>query len=222
MVTDCSGKLLIFDCDGTLVDSEMLCNTAMETCLERLGIEEPACSLLARYRGAKLSGILTDISDRHARVLHAGFMALYRDEVSQLFTRHLKPTDGVAEALVQLSNPRCVASSGPVAKIRQALEVTGLARHFGEHIYTSYEVKSWKPDPGLFLEAARAEKFRPSECLVIEDSELGVEAARHAGMVFLLYDPDGRDKAVSVPGGMRFSSMSSLPGLIKKFPAVER
>jgi HAD superfamily hydrolase (TIGR01509 family) len=220
MVTDCSDKLLIFDCDGTLVDSEMLCNVAMETCLERVGIVESAPSLLARYRGAKLSSILADIGDRHARVLPAGFVGRYRAEVSRLFTRYLEPTDGVAEALAQLSNPRCVASSGPGAKIFQALEVTDLARHFGEHIYSSYEVKSWKPDPGLFLEAARAEKFQPSECIVVEDSLLGVEAARRAGMVFLLYDPDGRYEAVSVSGGKRFSSMSSLPAMIKQFPPV--
>lgn len=222
MVTDCSGKLLIFDCDGTLVDSEMLCNTAMEACLERVGIVESAPSLLARYRGAKLSGILDDIGNRHARVLPAGFMEGYRDEVSRLFTRRLKPTEGVAEALVQLSNPRCVASSGPVPKIRQALEVTDLARHFGEHIYSSYEVKSWKPDPGLFLEAACAEKFLSSECIVIEDSLIGVEAARRAGMAFLLYDPDGRYEAALIPGGMRFSSMSSLPAMIKQFAPVDR
>jgi len=222
MVTNCSDKLLIFDCDGTLVDSEMLCNSAMETCLERVGVVESASSLLARYRGAKLSGILADIGDRHARVLPAGFVERYRDEVSRLFARHLKPTDGVAEALVQLSNPKCVASSGPVAKICQALEVTGLARHFGEHIYSSYEVKSWKPDPGLFLEAARAENFQSSECIVVEDSLLGVEAARRAGMAFLLYDPDVRYEAGSVPGGMRFSRMSSLPTMIEKFQAVDR
>lgn len=219
MVMDCSDRLLIFDCDGTLVDSEMLCNRAMETCLEQVGIVESASSLLARYRGAKLSGILADIGDRHARALPSGFMERYRDEVSRLFTKHLKPTDGVGEALVQLSNPRCVASSGPLAKICQALQVTDLARHFGEHIYSSYEIQSWKPDPGLFLEAARAEKFQPSECIVVEDSMLGVEAARRAGMVFLLYDPDGRYESVPVPdGGRRFLSMSWLPAMIKQFP----
>lgn len=222
MVTNCSDKLLIFDCDGTLVDSEMLCNSAMETCLERVGIAESASSLLARYRGANLSGILADIGDRHARVLPAGFVEHYRDEVSRVFARHLKPTDGVAEALVRLSNPRCVASSGPVAKICQALEVTGLARHFGEHIYSSYKVKSWKPDPGLFLEAARAENFRFSECIVVEDSLLGIEAARRAGMAFLLYDPDGRYEAASLTGGMRFSRMSSLPTMIEQFQSVDR
>ena len=200
----------------------MLCNTAMEICLDRVGIVESASSLLARYRGAKLSGILDDIGDRHARVLPACFMEEYRDEVSRLFARHLKPTEGVAEALVQLPNPRCVASSGPVAKIRQALAVTALARHFGEHIYSSYEVKSWKPDPGLFLEAACAENVSPFECIVIEDSLIGVEAARRAGMVFLLYDPDGRYEDASVSGGMRFSSMSSLPALIRTVPPVAR
>jgi beta-phosphoglucomutase-like phosphatase (HAD superfamily) len=129
-VTDASERLLIIDCDGTLADSEMLGNMAMETCLRPLGIVEAASSLLARYRGARLSGILADIADRHARVLPAGFTERYGDEVSRLFAGHLRPAEGVAEALVQLSNPRCVASSGPVAKIRQAPEVTDLARHF--------------------------------------------------------------------------------------------
>ena len=89
-----------------------------------------------------------------------------------------------------LQHPCCVASSGPLAKIQQALQVTGLERYFEGRIYSSYEVNSWKPDPGLFLHAAREMRFLPSQCIVVEDSEVGLQAAANAGMIALHYSPN--------------------------------
>jgi HAD superfamily hydrolase (TIGR01509 family) len=127
----------------------------------------------------------------------------------------LKPIPGVPEMLEATNFPSCIASSGPPLKIRQALQVSGLAPYFGDNIFSSYEVGSWKPEPGLFRYAANAMGFRPSQCVVVEDSEVGVEAAAAAGMKAFQYVRNGevslyRDRAT-------FDDMSQLPQLLAQF-----
>jgi HAD superfamily hydrolase (TIGR01509 family) len=226
MTSPGDGKLLIFDCDGTLVDSELLCNIALECCLARAGIVEHAESLLTRYRGSRLSSILSEICSLHRCSLPGDFVEGYRDEVAALFERELKATDGVADVLAQLGNAKCVASSGPISKIRHALALTHLSHFFDERLYSSYVIQSWKPDPAIYLHAASTEGFRPEDCIVIEDSLLGIQAAQRAGMAFLLYDPEEQVAPICPAGGLCFSKMIELPGLIQQlsdrpFPTYE-
>lgn len=188
-------RCLIFDLDGTLVDSELLCNQALLTLLPEIG-ESPE-TLMHRYRGKKLATILKDIENRLERQLPKQFERLYRAEVVELFDQHLEPTKGATSALSSLRNPKCVASSGPREKIIHSLRITNLAAYFGDHIFSSYEVGSWKPAPDLFLHAASKMGVRPSQCIVIEDSEVGLEAADAAGMKSIFYNPGGDSKAVN-------------------------
>lgn len=111
--------------------------------------------------------------------------------------------------------PRCVASSGPVTKIRHALAVSGLSAYFNDNIFSAYEVGAWKPDPGLFLHAARAMGFRPEQCIVVEDSDVGIAAARAAGMRGLRYDP--RNPEGESQGIVSFNAMENLPELLRQF-----
>lgn len=178
---------VIFDLDGTLVDSEGLCNQAFLDLLPDL--DDTVDSLTLRYRGLKLDLILADLEARLRYPLPSTFEDRYRARVADLFTEKLKPNPGAEEMLDKLGVPRCVASSAPRRKILHALELTGLARHFGERIYSSYEVGSWKPDPGLFLYAARSMGHAPGRCIVVEDSEVGLRAAAAAGMRSLHYSP---------------------------------
>lgn len=203
---------IIFDLDGTLVDSESLNNQAFIDLLPEMN--DTVDQLMCRYRGKKLSFILEDISRRIGHALSDDFENRYRQRVSELFGRELKPIPGVCEMLETIEYPRCVASSGPRAKIKHALEVSGLASYFNDRIFSSYEIGSWKPEPGLFLHAAQAMGFKPTHCVVIEDSDVGVEAARAAGMKVLRYAPNGKDSAFhEVPSFIR---MADLPDLLKQ------
>ena len=206
---------LIFDCDGTLVDSEMICNEALRIQLEREGFREDAITLLARYRGAKMQHIVDDLQRRHGSRFSSDFVKQYRQIVSMLFATDLRQVDGVAEALSAMDLPVCVASSGPVEKIRQALEVTGLLQYFDGRIFSSYDLGSWKPEPDLFLFAAKSMGFEPAACAVIEDSEIGIQAATAGKMRSFWYRPDGTQELAGVyPDTRVFSAMSQLPAMV--------
>ncbi|MFZ2451529.1 MAG: HAD-IA family hydrolase [Methylovulum miyakonense] len=166
---------VIFDLDGTLVDSEGLCNQAFLDLLPQLS--DTVESLIKRYRGKKLASILADLESRLCQNLPDAFEQDYRQRVTDLFTRELKPMPGVVEMLEATNFRKCIASSGPPLKIRQALHVSGLAPYFGDSIFSSYEVGSWKPEPGLFQYAAHAMGFMPGQCAVVEDSDVGIEGS---------------------------------------------
>ena len=204
---------VIFDLDGTLVDSETLCNQAFLDLLPEL--DEPVDALVVRYRGKKLGLILADLRSRLGRELPDGFETRYRQRVSELFDRELKPVAGVCEMLEATHYARCVASSGPSAKIRHALSVSGLGAYFGDRIFSAYDVGSWKPEPGLFLHAAQAMGFEPAHCIVVEDSDVGIAAAAAAGMAALQYAPN--NGAPVTNGLASFNSMHSLPALLHQF-----
>lgn len=206
---------VIFDLDGTLVDSEGLCNQAFLDLLPQLN--DPLQTLTERYRGQKLSSILIDLENRLGLNLQDSFEQHYRQRVAELFARDLKPMPGVLEMLATLNSPKCIASSGPLPKIRQALEVSGLAAYFGDNLFSSYEIGSWKPDPGLFQYAAREMGFVSGQCAVIEDSEVGIEAAIAAGMTPLYYLQTGVATSYQTVGNIVFDDMSRLPQLLEQF-----
>ncbi len=203
-----SETCVIFDLDGTLVDSEALCNQAFLDLVPAL--DDSVETLVQRYRGQKLALILADIERRVGFSLPARFEVEYRDHVSGLFASELKAVSGVPQMLQALDCPMCVASSAPIAKIRQSLAVTHIDHFFGNRLFSSYDVGFWKPHPGLFLHAAQTMGFVPSQCVVVEDSLVGIEAATAAKMTALLYDPTGVDLVRS------FSNMAQLPTLLKK------
>jgi HAD superfamily hydrolase (TIGR01509 family) len=208
-------KCIIFDLDGTLVDSEILSNQAFVDLVPE--ITEPAEQLVNRYRGKKLADILYDLEKRFGKKLPDTFETSYRERVAILFAKQLKPMPGVVAMLEELELPKCIASSGPPQKIAQALEVSGLARFFDSSIYSSYVIGSWKPEPGLFLHAARSMGFAPKDCIVVEDSDVGIQAANAAGMRALHYVPYVNEKFEN--GAITFSRMAMLPELIRSFEA---
>ena len=204
---------VIFDLDGTLVDSERLCNQAFLDLLPQLS--DSVDSLTHRYRGNKLAFILTDLENRLCQKLPDTFEQQYRQRVAELFSRELKPMPGVLEMLKATNFSKCIASNGPPLKIRQALQVSGLAPYFGGNIFSSYEVSSWKPDPGLFQYAANAMGFMPSQCVVVEDSEVGIQAAAAAGMKAFQYMRNGDISLCRA--GVPFDDMSQLHQLLTDF-----
>ncbi|MCJ8336942.1 MAG: HAD-IA family hydrolase [Pseudomonadales bacterium] len=207
-------KCVIFDCDGTLVDSEYLCNLALQIKLREHAVVESADQLMHKYRGGKLATILQSIEVEHNIQLADDFVVAYRTLVEQLFSEKLEACAGVAQMLADLRLAKCVASSGPLHKIHSALSITDLDKYFEGNIYSSYQIDSWKPDPGIFLHAATQMGFAPHQCVVVEDSLVGVTAAMAAGMQPILYDPL---KIHAVPAGViSIGDMSELQSVIDK------
>lgn len=204
---------LIFDCDGTLVDSEGLCNLGLQKELQHYGVQTDLADLTQRFRGRKLADICSALSQQHGLDLDENFIQSYRRTVALLFDASLQAFPGVIEVLLQLDLPMCVASAGPPHKIRKALSLTGLSQFFGERIYSSYDISSWKPAPDLFLQAASRMGFAPADCIVIEDSEVGIQAAIAAGMQACWFGAAAQ--VATYPQVPRFSSMYELPSLLQ-------
>ena len=182
---------IIFDCDGTLVDSEHLFNRALSLKLADRGICLTADQLVARFRGVKFANVLKALEREYSLTLNDAFVNDYRELVNTFFKKELSACDGVVETLDQIQLPMAVASNGPLTKMQIAMDVTGLSEYFQHHLYSAYDVNSWKPEPDLFLHAANQLELQPSECLVVEDSEVGVDGAIAANMKAVLYDPKG-------------------------------
>jgi HAD superfamily hydrolase (TIGR01509 family) len=193
-------QCLLFDCDGTLVDSEWLCNLGLVIQFKELGVSLDVDELLIRFRGWKLARILEILSMENHLALNDDFIPAYRAVVARLFVSDLKPINGVLEMLRNTSRVKAVVSSGPLNKIKHALGICGLSSYFGPHLYSSYEVGIWKPDPGIYQFAAKDMGFAATDCIVVEDGLVGVEAGVKAGMQTYFY-PVLREKPLPSGGG---------------------
>ncbi|NKC32769.1 HAD family hydrolase [Falsiroseomonas selenitidurans] len=182
---------VIFDCDGTLVDSETIGALAFAEALAEEGLAMTAAEVLHGFRGRRLATSMAEAASLLGRALAADFEARLRHRTAAALRAGLREMQG-ATALVQaLRLPFCVASNAPRAKTELNLTLTGLLPHFEGRIFSAYEVGAWKPDPGLFLHAAEALGVRPAQCLVVEDSAPGVQAALAAGMPVVALLPEG-------------------------------
>ncbi len=180
-------NLLIFDCDGTLVDSEYLYNSITARLLNTLGFEEYTPELcLELFAGHSWKTIQTMLKEKHGRNIPRNIVDLYIKEANQAMTTNLKPSAQASHVLEKAQKTRkiCVASNGERGNVLKSLRLTNLLPYFDENtqIFTKIQVKHPKPAPDLFLFAAQEMKTPPSKCLVIEDSITGVLAAKAANM----------------------------------------
>ncbi|MHC2435783.1 HAD family hydrolase [Bradyrhizobium sp. USDA 4451] len=173
--------LVIFDCDGVLVDSEALSCRCLAEAMVRAGIAMTTERALELFLGRSTSALLEYCRDV-GEPLPENFLPDLAVQVRETFRSQLKPIAGVAAVLAQLRLPYCVASSSDLARVKYSLELTGLAASFGPRLYTAQMVRHGKPAPDLFLHAASAMGADPGRTLVIEDSVSGVTAAKAAGM----------------------------------------
>jgi HAD superfamily hydrolase (TIGR01509 family) len=179
--------LVIFDCDGVLVDSEPLAMRVLLETVRAAGATIDAASAYEHFLGRSLASVSQILRTDYGVHLEAGSLDAMRAKLYQLFRMELKPIPGVVKALGALTTPFCVASSSQMERIRLALEVTGLARFFGQRLYSASMVAQGKPAPDLFLHAARQMGVDPMRVVVVEDSPAGVHAATRAGMRVLAF-----------------------------------
>ncbi|MGF6312753.1 HAD superfamily hydrolase (TIGR01509 family) [Bradyrhizobium sp. i1.8.4] len=173
--------LVIFDCDGVLVDSEELSCRCLAEAMIQAGIEMSTEQALELFLGRSTTA-LVEYCRGVGKPLSATFLPELAHQVRETFRSQLKPIAGIAAVLAELRLPYCVASSSDLERVKFSLELTGLATSFGQRLYTSQMVKHGKPAPDLFLHAASAMGAEPRRTLVIEDSVSGVTAAKAAGM----------------------------------------
>ena len=207
--------LVIFDCDGVLVDSEWIAVRIDAVVLERLGWPLSEAEIIERFVGRSEAYMTGEIERAIGRPLPAGwegeFTPLYREALEA----ELTPVDGVVAALDRISTPTCVASSSTHERLHFTLGLTGLLERFEGRIFSSTDVVHGKPAPDLFLHAAAALGADPARCAVVEDSFYGVEAARAAGMQAFGY-AGGLTPAerLAGPATVVFDQMHELPALL--------
>jgi HAD superfamily hydrolase (TIGR01509 family) len=173
--------LVIFDCDGVLIDSEVLSCGCLSDVLAGHGIELGIDEALERFVGRSIAAVREHYAAL-GRPLPDGFSAELKLRVRESFAASLLPIEGVGAVLDRLQLPICVASSSDLDRVSFSLAMTGLSDYFGGRLYTAQMVKRGKPAPDLFLYAATAMGADPRRTLVIEDSVSGVRAGKAAGM----------------------------------------
>lgn len=197
--------LVIFDCDGVLVDSERLSVRIESQLLGELGWPISEAEVVERFVGRSDAHMLSVIETQLGRPVPE-FMTQYRERLFDAFDRELTAVPGVAEALDRIESlalATCVASSGTHDKMARTLGRTGLLERFGGRIFSATQVERGKPAPDLFLFAADRMGVDPGECVVVEDSRYGVEAARAAGM-----------RSVGFAGGLTPADRLEGPGTV--------
>ncbi len=207
-------QLVIFDCDGVLVDSEPVANRVFTEMLAGLGLTTDYAQACREFVGLSMARCLAILEQRLGRKLPAGFEAELQARTFRAFREKLDAVPGVAEALDRLSVPFCVASSGEHEKMRLTLGLTGLLPRFEGRMFSATEVEKGKPHPDLFLHAAAGMGASPEFCAVVEDSLPGVQAGRAAGMTVYGYSPGADGAALASTGAILFREMAELPDLI--------
>jgi HAD superfamily hydrolase (TIGR01509 family) len=217
--------LIIFDCDGVLVDSEVISCRAHAEILTRHGYPITPDRVFDRFLGRSMRQTTIEVEAELGRSLPDDFQTQVYAEVFRLFAASFQATPHIDEALAAIALPVCVASSGPPEKISASLNRVGLYDRFAPHIFSAVQVRNGKPAPDLFLFAAEQMRTRPERCLVIEDSLAGISGALAAGMMVFGYHggshcrPDTAETLRAAGAVLTFDDMRQLPEMIGRAQA---
>jgi HAD superfamily hydrolase (TIGR01509 family) len=214
--------LIIFDCDGVLVDSEPLALRVLLDGIAERGVTIEEGLAYERFLGRSLASVIETVERDFGVALETDALDRMRDKLYALFRRELCAVAGVADAIGRLSVPACVASSSQMERIRLSLEITGLDTLFDERVFSATMVANGKPAPDLFLLAASRMHVDPARCIVIEDSPAGIEAARRAGMRVFAFTGGSharsaghRSRLEALRPDLVFDDMARLPELVR-------
>ena len=207
-------KCIIFDCDGTLVDSEHVTNQIIAEMAGELGITMTGDEATATFGGKTLDAVLYKMRELSGKEIPDDWLPRLIKRVSEAWKTELNPVNGVRELLENLNISICVASNGEPIHVNQSLEMTGLRDFFDGNIFCASDVGVPKPAPDLFLYAAKKMGFKPKQCIVIEDSISGVMAASRAKIkVYGLVKMCSAEELENA-GAIPFTNMLNLPALL--------
>jgi len=208
-------ELIIFDCDGVLVDSEPIVNRMFVTMLAELGHELDYKKTLVEFSGTSVARRFEVCRQRLDFAVPSEFLGLFQKRLAEALERELHPIPGVRAALDRIHTPCCVASNGSPQDIRARLGIAGLLSYFEPHVFSAMEVSRGKPDPELFLHAARTMGTPPPRCAVVEDTVTGVDAGVRAGMAVFGYARLSDPTTLQAAGARVFFEMAKLPELLR-------
>ena len=208
-------ELVIFDCDGVLVDSEPITCRVLATALSEIGLPS-APEDCHEYIGTWWPDAVAMIEAKLGGPLPSGFTESFRSRQRAELARSVEPVDGVVEVLDRIEARTCVGSNGPREKMEVTLGRCGLLERFEGRIFSAYDdgVEAGKPAPDLFLHAARSLAVEPAACAVIEDSALGISAARAAGMAAFGFSANGETTALREAGATVVAEIGELPRIL--------
>ena len=195
-------RLIIFDCDGVLVDSEGIANRIMAKHITRAGWRMSGAESEAHFKGWTMTQVIESVETHLGRRLPPSWQERFEEDCFSAFVDELQPVDGVIELIRRVHRAglmSCVASQGSKRKMNVTLKAAGLIDMLSGHIFSAANVGRPKPAPDIFLHAAMRMSTPASQCLVIEDSVTGVTAALAAGMEVIGYDPHGAGPTASSP-----------------------
>lgn len=206
-------RLVIFDCDGVLVDSEPIYVRVDRATFSDMGWAMTESEIVERFQGTTDEYLLRTVADTLGADARTKWEPILKERRREALRADLQPIDGIVEALDTIDLRTCVASSSSTEFIELVLGVTGLLERFAGRIYSAHQVERGKPAPDVFLYAAVSMGYDPSSCIVVEDSVAGVKAGRAAGMTVLAYT-GGESKPLDGPDTTLFSDMRDLPELV--------
>ena len=207
-------KCIIFDCDGTLVDSEPLTNKVIAEMAGELGITMTWEEATKLWGGKTIDAVVYGMKELSGNELPDDWVPRLVQNVSLAYKYDLVPMDGISEVLDSLRIPICVASNGRPGHVENSLKITGLYKYFEGKVYTASEVDNPKPAPDLFLYAVDKMGFPKENCVIIEDSIPGVTAAVRAGIRVLGLVKMSSSKELKEAGAEPFTNMRELPKLL--------
>ncbi|MFP1806413.1 6-phosphogluconate phosphatase [Lonsdalea quercina] len=207
-------ECIFFDCDGTLVDTEVLCCQAYVNVFAAYNVSLALEQFIAEFKGVRLHDIILRTCERYHLPQETTVLEQeYRDEIARLFDAALQPIPGVRKLLETLQVPTAVVSNGPVSKMQRTLGKTALLPFFGDRLYSGYDIQTWKPDPAILYYAADQMKVAMERCILVEDSEAGVQAGISAGIPVFYYCADTLNRPIHHPLVTQFDDMRQLPTL---------
>lgn len=205
---------VFFDCDGTLVDSEVICSRAYVHMFAQYGIELALEEVFKTFKGVKLYEIIDDISQRYdVRLDKTELEPIYRAEVARLFDSELQEISGAKALIERVKVPMCIVSNGPVSKMQHSLGRTGMLEAFPDRLYSGYDIQRWKPDPALMFHAADAMGLEVKNCVLVDDSMAGAQSGVAAGMEVFYFCADPHNKPIDHPKVTTFTDLAQLPEL---------
>ncbi|MEI6866441.1 HAD family hydrolase [Flavicella sp.] len=209
-------KCVIFDCDGVLVDTEDISIGTFVDMGNKLGASIDFEYAMVHFLGKSLEYCFDYIQERCSEPFPLDFEKQYREKSFEKFKNVLQAIEGVKELISKLDVPFCVASNGPLNKMQLNLKIVGLDAVFADRMFSAYDINKFKPDPALFIHAAKKLGFKPEDCVVIEDSDVGVKAAVSGGFDVFGFANFRNETLLKKEGAKLFYKMNELSDLLEK------